>query len=261
MSNFFLVNETIDQIDYDCFKGGMKELIAIEKDDDNVFLKHKSIYNLPSLEELYMNYSSQEEQVISLFIEQLKVSNMYFSSSVQIDSHFPYDNNGFLGINFQLTQIETERQIKNNTDYCLFNELYLWNVTFQNFWIKKERLFPNLIMCGKVKQQIATCGNSAHFNQIIEKLKLLENAVAKWDSGNFSYGLVNNNYALRISPESSGTMRRYGNERRFSLPNGGTELFELHIKTGDLRFHFFPDNHSRKVYVGYIGAHLSTVTN
>lgn len=261
MSNFFLVNEAIDQMDYNCFKNGMKELIAIEKDDDDVFLKHDSIYNLPSLEELYMNYSSQEEQVIGLFIEQLKVSNMYFNSSAQIDSNFPEENNGFLGINFQLTRIEMERQIKNNTDYGAFNELFLWRVTFRNFWIKRERLFPNLIMCGEVKHQIAVCGNSTHFNQIIDKLKLLENAVANWASGNFSYSQINNNYALRISPESSITMNRYGNERRFSLPNGGTELFELHIKTGDLRFHFFPDNQNRKVYVGYIGAHLSTVTN
>lgn len=261
MSNFFLLNEAIDQIDYECFKNGMKELMAIETDNDNVFLKHESVYNLPSLEELYMNYSSQEEQVIGLFIEQLKVSNMYFSNSVQIDSHFPDDNNGFLGINFQLTQIAVDRQIKNNTDYCVFNELFLWNVTCRNFWIKRERLFPNLIMCGEVKHQIASCGNSAHFTQIIEKLKLLEDAVANWVMGNFSYSQINNNYALRISPESPGTMSRYGNERRFSLPNGGTELFELHIKTGDLRFHFFPDNHSRKVYVGYIGTHLSTVTN
>ncbi|MDM1503785.1 hypothetical protein HX071_16530 [Myroides marinus] len=261
MSNFFLLNETIDKIDYNCFKNGMNELIVIDKDNDDIFIKHPSIYNLPLLEELYINYSSQEEQVIGLFIEQLEVSNIYFNDTSQIDSHFSDDNNGFLGINFQLTQIEIIRQIKNNIDYCAFNDFFLWNVTFRDFWIKKERLFPNLIMCGQVKNQIASCGNSAHFNQIIEKLKLLEDAVANWVSGNFSYSQINNNYALRISPESTSTMNKYGNERRFSLPNGGTELFELHIKTGDLRFHFFPDNQTRKVYIGYIGNHLPTISN
>ena len=46
--------------------------------------------------------------------------------------------------------------------------------------------------------------------------------------------------------------------RLFKLPNGKTECFELHIKTGDLRFHFFPDNNSLKIYIGYIGTHLPT---
>ena len=44
-------------------------------------------------------------------------------------------------------------------------------------------------------------------------------------------------------------------ERMFKLPNGRTECFELHIKTGNLRFHFFPEN--LKIYIGYIGVHLS----
>jgi len=37
------------------------------------------------------------------------------------------------------------------------------------------------------------------------------------------------------------------------------QLFEKHIKTGDLRFHFYPDEESNTIYVGYIGSHLSTV--
>jgi hypothetical protein len=56
-------------------------------------------------------------------------------------------------------------------------------------------------------------------------------------------------------------MSSYGNERIFQMPSGGTEIFELHIKTGDLRFHFYPDNKNFKIFVGYIGPHLNTISN
>ncbi len=64
---------------------------------------------------------------------------------------------------------------------------------------------------------------------------------------------------LRVSGESDSTMRFYSGQRRFKLPDGRRELFEAHIKIGDLRFHFYPDNQEHKVYVGYIGPHLPTV--
>ena len=44
-------------------------------------------------------------------------------------------------------------------------------------------------------------------------------------------------------------------ERMFKLPNGKTECFDLHIKTGDLRFHFLSENLT--IFIGYIGKHLS----
>jgi hypothetical protein len=69
-----------------------------------------------------------------------------------------------------------------------------------------------------------------------------------------SYGKA----ALNISPESDKTMsqKKLRNQRIFSMPDGRRECFELHIKSGDLRFHFFPED--GKIYVGYIGEHLET---
>jgi hypothetical protein len=40
------------------------------------------------------------------------------------------------------------------------------------------------------------------------------------------------------------------------MPDGRRECFELHIKTGNLRFHFLPEN--GRIYIGYIGKHLDT---
>ena len=51
---------------------------------------------------------------------------------------------------------------------------------------------------------------------------------------------------------------KYKCQRMFKLPDGRIECFEWHIKTGNLRLHFFPENCI--IYVGYIGKHLDTDT-
>jgi hypothetical protein len=79
-----------------------------------------------------------------------------------------------------------------------------------------------------------------------------------WKTRDFSYQNVNDTSSLRISPESVSTMNLFGEDRRFQMPTGGTQIFELHIKTGNFRFHFYPDNKSKTVYIGYIGPHLRT---
>jgi hypothetical protein len=120
-------------------------------------------------------------------------------------------------------------------------------------------LFPYLVLCGDIEQQMNTIGNSRFFAQIVEKLKELNNVAFKWKEGAFSYKAINREHPLVISPESEQTMNQYGNLRTFSLPDDRREIFELHVKTGELRFHFYPDNDNRIIYVGYIGPHLSTV--
>ena len=97
--------------------------------------------------------------------------------------------------------------------------------------------------------------------QILEKLRILDKYCQDyWIGGSFIYNDANQRVALKISPESDPTMNdaKKKQMRMFKLPNGKTECFELHIKTGDLRFHFFPDNNSLKIYIGYIGTHLPT---
>lgn len=260
MSNFFLLNESIELVKYDEFVLGLSELVAIDSEKEDVFIKHDSIYELVNIELLYSNFGFTE-QAISKFIEQLNRSETYISTEIAFDDLFPDDSNAFLGIDFSSTNILSTKQIISNTIYKAFVDANLWNVTFRNLWSKRDKLFPNLILCGEVEDQVSRIGNSGHFNQIIERLKEFNRAVKSWDKGVFNYADINKNYSIRISPESDLTISRYGSERIFRLPNGGTECFILHIKTGDLRFHFFPDNATRKVYIGYIGPHLKTVSN
>lgn len=261
MSNFFLLNEAIVSKDFESFKEGMYELIGIVKEEGDEFYKHESLYSLSVYEHLCLNYGGFFEKTIAIFIEQLQMSKEYIDCEEVFDKMFAGMLNAFLGIDFSETKISQQRQINNNDSYQKFNFDNLWNVTYRTLWLKREKLFPNLILCGEVKNQISRIGESSQFNQILERLKEFDHACSSWGKAQFNYKEINKQFALRISGESEQTMASYGNERIFSLPTGGTETFELHIKTGDFRFHFYPDNKNHKVFIGYIGKHLRTVSN
>jgi hypothetical protein len=130
----------------------------------------------------------------------------------------------------------------------------------RDLWDKKHQFFPHLILCGEVEKQLTKLGiQSKYFDQIIEKLKQLDNYAKEWTEGRYSDNEVRK-YGLNVSGESLSTLNKYGTQRKFKLPNGKREIFEQHIKTGDLRFHFYPDNQTKKIYVGYIGKHLPIVS-
>lgn len=125
-------------------------------------------------------------------------------------------------------------------------------------WDKKEELFPNLIFCNNIKKQVARIGRSTNLNNVINRLMTLSDVASNWQEGSFNYENINKSYSLTIHPESQQTMDNYGSLRKFSLPNGEKEIFSLHLIVGDLRIHFYPDNESQKIYIGYIGFHLRT---
>ncbi|WP_375446929.1 hypothetical protein [uncultured Fibrella sp.] len=127
-------------------------------------------------------------------------------------------------------------------------------------WDKRTEFFTHLVLCGDVQKQLKKVGMSNHLAQIIDRLRALDAFASRWKTGSFNVDQLNAETNLRVSGESNSTMSRFGAERRFKLPDGRREVFEKHVKTGDLRFHFYTDDKERKVYVGYIGPHLSTVT-
>ena len=128
----------------------------------------------------------------------------------------------------------------------------------QDLWERRKEFFPHLILCGEVEKQLTRLGiQSKFFDQIIERLKRLNEYAQNWQTGSYNKNAVKQ-CGLRVSGESEETLVKYGRQRKFRLPNGKRQLFEKHIKTGDLRFHFYPDENNHIIYVGYIGTHLST---
>jgi len=123
-------------------------------------------------------------------------------------------------------------------------------------WDRRHEFFPNIELCGEVERQLKVIGVSKEFSQIVDRLRTLDRYAAGWKEGDFSYKDVNATTNLRISPESDLTLQKYGSLRKFFIPGQEKRIFSLHIKTGDLRFHFYPDNGAKKIFVGYIGKHL-----
>ncbi|WP_316740651.1 hypothetical protein [Pedobacter antarcticus] len=63
-----------------------------------------------------------------------------------------------------------------------------------------------------------------------------------------------------VSLDSGMTLTKYGSERIFSLPSGGTGKFSLHAKLGgNLRIYLWPEEGLGRITIGHVGHHLRTV--
>lgn len=126
-----------------------------------------------------------------------------------------------------------------------------------DLWQRRQEFFPNLEFCAEVENQLKNIGISKALTQIIDRLTTLNKYVSShWKTGAFNYDDANEQTNLRISPESDKTLQKFGSLRKFTIPERGKAIFDLHIKAGDLRLHFYPDNNAQKIYIGYIGKHL-----
>ncbi len=129
----------------------------------------------------------------------------------------------------------------------------------KDLWEKRETYFPHLIFCGKTEKNLTEGETLAGISRVFEKLQRLNDYAADWKEGGFSVDGVAAKGVV-VSNESDSTMQhpKLKEKRRFRLPDGKKEIFETHIKTGGLRFHFYADEETHQIYVGYIGKHIPT---
>lgn len=119
MNNFFLLNEAIDLNDYKQFKEGVSELMIIEKEDNDNFLKHNSVWETPVITNNLFSTSGQEENAIILFIEQIKTIDGYLNNQDVFNKKFPDELNAFLGIDFTKTSVCEKVQITNPKNFVM----------------------------------------------------------------------------------------------------------------------------------------------
>jgi hypothetical protein len=263
MIGLYLHNEALNHLDKGLFIAGLKEVLIVKEglNTNSKFLKHETVWNLSVLGELFADYS-QENQVLINFLKQLNSCENLCLTEGHLDSEFTDRCSAFSGINFNNLGISAHRSVADSSTFSNFHNYCIDNISFRDLWKVKQDVFPNLIFCDGVKNDILSVGQSKHFTQIISKLLILDLYSKQWETGKFDYNDLNRSQAVRVSPESDSTINMYSQERTFKLPVlNVSHLFDLHLKTGDLRFHFYPDNETKTVYVGYIGSHLRTVSN
>lgn len=265
MFNYYLLNKSYEKANAKVIEANLQDLndlVVEERKEDDSFLKHESIWCTPTADGSF-------GEVVFTKLEDKQLSNVVLprmfhtidslqneiTTLEEFDASFKLYN-AFYGIAFP--GIDLKRCITNKTNYAEFRKNNLWELTPESFWERRDALFSNITLCSSIENEVKKIGGT-YLSQILVKLKELDKYVIQyWKADNFNYNDANEKTPLNISPESKKTMSqdKYKNQRIFSMPDGRRECFELHIKTGKLRFHFLAEN--GKIYVGYIGKHLDT---
>lgn len=129
----------------------------------------------------------------------------------------------------------------------------------QDLWDKREQLYPNLVFCQNVKDQLIDDSEKHHIFAVMKKLDRFQQYFSNCDN---LYSPKELGLSARTESESVKTDPELKGLRRFRLPDGNEEYFFDHVsfngKYSDGRIHFLPDNTNNKCYIGYIGRHLKT---
>jgi hypothetical protein len=228
-------------------------------------LNNDEITELDTFETSYFNYNAHESKGlgVAFLLETLAVSfsteNCWDTNDIIINHEYFDDNDEVVTNTINIKHGSKVNHIDTHIDY--FNEKRRSIISkCSEIWDQRETLFPNLIFCGKTRKQLTNGLSSKYVYQIYDRLLSLNEYIKTWQSGEFNVNDFVTSKNIKCSTESECTLRLYGDQRRFSIPEKGSELFSLHIKTGDLRFHFYPDSSIKKAYIGYIGSHLETCT-
>jgi len=184
----------------------------------------------------------------------LACCDIWDSVAVSFNSNSNWDN--FI-VNLKKVSItgEVNIEVKNISNYSHFSnhkefftrleEFTKSNITRDNFFQKRDEIFKNKVMiCNEVEKQLINIDTTI-FYQALTILMAIDKGKPLSD--------------YRVSGESDSVFSdaRLKNLRVFKI-NGEKEYFEKHIKSlsSGYRIHYFEKND--KIYIGYIGKHLST---
>lgn len=268
MFNYYLYNNSYENATVDDLELNLKVLNAIavdEKRDYDSFLMHQSLWSVNTSVGAFGDiiFSQLPDQQFSI---QIIPRLLQFINNIEnpINSLDEFDQlyrlyNAFYGISFR--EVENSRHINSKERYQEFQDNSLKTINAESLWGHRDTIFKRTVLCPQVEKDLGKIGET-YTAQILARLLELDRYVTDlWEAGEFDYRDANKKTSLRMSPESDKTMSqdKLRKMRNFKMPDGTIECFELHIKTGDLRFHFFPKD--KTVFIGYIGPHLKTADN
>lgn len=223
-------------------------LMSVQMDDGNCLAN--GIYSLP------MQDKQLQKRVIPRLLSMFPDISKDFDNIKQMNEFYNCDLNSFWGIHFTL-----------NSSYCLHSKEECSKYIFESLWNKMSAstfnwlyliLLPHIIVADSALGQIESMGNSNNFGIVIEDLKKLNDFCETWTSGSFSLNDLKQKYAIDTTDESDTTKKKEKLKayRKFNLKNLGYQYCFLHIKHGDYRLHYFPDDNKREIHIGYVGKHL-----
>lgn len=138
-------------------------------------------------------------------------------------------------------------------------EMYEGISSGQDLWEKRLRLYPNLIFCDDVKDNLYEDSEKYHVMNVMTKLNRLQEYFSTY---NGKYDPKELGMNARTESDTVKNDPALKNLRLFRKPDGSEDYFFDHIgfsgKYSGGRIHFLPDNNNRRCYIGYIGRHLET---
>jgi hypothetical protein len=177
MANLSILNEAIRADNVVLLVEGMESLIGIEYETEDEKYRHNSFWSSDGYMQLCEG-DGQRVHFILKFLDSFTPIDEYISSESELLKAFDTAECAFLGVNFEGIEASKDRCITDDKTYSIFKNGLLENIGFREFWERRIQLFPSLILCPQVQRQVEQLGNSSEFNQIIARLKTL-NQVCK----------------------------------------------------------------------------------
>lgn len=174
-----------------------------------------------------------------------------------LNQQYPDQKNAYWGAMFG--NRKQYYQLCRVNDYYRFRNYYINHVEPDTLWKHRHLIFRSIIFCEDVEAEIDIFGGGAVFQGIVERLKALDAYAQKWNSGNFDISVLKT--YVKASDEHKETMKipKLAQMRVFKINETlGYKTCTYHIKYRNKRFHFYPDNGTKTIYVAYIGNHLKT---
>ena len=246
----------------------LNKIISVSDEFDH-FLKQKDFEKCAYTKRLSIKdflYGSStdlylQKRVIPELLRKIKTIDHCYMDLASMDDDCKKTTNAFLG---PLFFSPCNRLLSNCLEYQQFRQCYsATNVNGGNFEKCCKIALKNVIIEDGAFKFVRGLGKET--TQIFADLMALDHYITYyWKQGAFVEADVQAKENLVISDESDTTKQnpKYKNKRLFNISTLGSEYCFLHIKSGrGKRFHIYPDENNRKVYVPYIGPHLPTPKN
>ncbi|MBV5281901.1 MAG: hypothetical protein JZU53_05635 [Paludibacter sp.] len=265
MRNYYLLESALRVGSVAELERGLINLNSIilnrDQEHDN-FIRNSSIWECDTTQglvyEMFSGIVNDElKRVIPDLFRSFTEQDSIYINHNQMDNDYPNDCNGFTGFDFSLSIIPPDRQVVDIPTYNIFKQRCLESkafVSIQSFWDNRNELFPSLILLDRVWNQIRHLSLAdPRFKLIHAKLKRLNEFTQSWETGSFDIvGL-----GLDNSPDTPKRIKETLALRTFNCGLNGDKVFSLHIKwdfgAQPFRLYYYPNEPTKKVYVGYIG--------